>query len=88
MKRRFVTIHILPYWEDMPCARNFAPPMSMPSGSGWRWRFREEILIGETAGRAREDAQSRAAVAHQHTIISEISTSQTRGVSGQPDRGL
>jgi glucan 1,3-beta-glucosidase len=33
----FVTIHILPYWEDFPIAPNMPRPMSTPSAGGWRW---------------------------------------------------
>ncbi len=36
----FVTIHILPYWEDFPIRARYAASMSIPSASGWRLRFR------------------------------------------------
>jgi len=36
----FVTIHILPYWEDFRSAPNMPLPMSTISASGWESRFR------------------------------------------------
>ena len=36
----FVTIHILPYWEDMPIKAKFAAlACRLRSASGWRWPF-------------------------------------------------
>jgi len=70
----FVTIHILPYWEDMPVRAKFAAAMSMPSAGGWRWRFRQgnpdrRDRLAER-GRMREGAlPSRT---NQARIVSEI----------------
>jgi len=36
----FVTVHILPFWEDFPCGRNTRPRMSIRFANAWRWRFR------------------------------------------------
>ena len=58
----FVTVHILPYWEDHPVAIGRAVPHVVEIASRMRDRFAgKEILIGETgwpsAGRMREGAR-------------------------------
>ena len=72
----FVTIHILPYWEDYSDPRaNMPPPMSMRSASRIAVAFPgKEILIGETGwpseGRMRAGAlPSRT---NQARVVSEI----------------
>ena len=35
----FITVHMLPYWEDIPPAPKMRPRMWMPSGSRWPWPF-------------------------------------------------
>ena len=71
----FVTIHILPYWEDMPVRAKFAAAHVDDIRKRMAVAFpAKEILIGETgwpsAGRMREDAlPSRT---NQARVVSEI----------------
>ena len=58
----FVTIHILPYWEDFPLPAGLRPRMSTPSASRVAAAIPDkDILIGEigwpSAGRMREGAR-------------------------------
>ena len=88
----FVTIHILPYWEDFPIrARNAAAHIGAIRKQVAAAFPAKEILIGETgwpsAGRMREGAlPSRA---NQARVVSEIlDIGAARKISRQPDRGL
>ena len=63
----FVTIHILPYWEDFPIRAKYAAAHVDAIRKRMAVAFPgKEILIGETGWpSAGADARGRAAVAHQ-----------------------
>ena len=88
----FVTIHILPYWEDIPVRAKYAAAHVDSIRQRMAVAFPgKEILIGETGwpseGRMREGAlPSRT---NQARVVSEIlDLAQAGKFSGQPDRGL
>ena len=88
----FVTIHILPYWEDLPIRAKYAAAHVDAIRKRMAVAFpAKEILIGETgwpsAGRMREAAlPSRT---NQARVVSEILDLRQAGkFPRQPDRGL
>jgi exo-beta-1,3-glucanase (GH17 family) len=71
----FVTIHVLPYWEDLPTAARYAAAHVASIRSRAAVAFpNKEILIGETGwpslGRMREGAQPSRT--NQARVISEV----------------
>ena len=88
----FVTIHILPYWEDFPIRAKYAAAHVDAIRKRMAVAFPgKEILIGETGwpseGRMRAGAlPSRT---NQARVVSEILESGEAGkLSRQPDRSL
>ena len=88
----FVTIHILPYWEDIPVRAKYAAAHVNSIRKRMAVAFPgKEILIGETGwpseGRMREGAlPSRT---NQARVVSEIlNLAKQEELSRQPDRGL
>ena len=87
----FVTIHILPYWEDIPIKAKFAALHVESIRKRMAVAFPgKEILVGEAGWPSRAHARGRAAVAHQSGArgVGDPRYRQARRLSRQPDRGL
>ena len=88
----FITIHILPYWEDMPIRAKFA--------AGHVDSIRKRMAVAfpgqgnpdrrDRLAERRADARGRAAVAHQSGAdrLGDPRSGQEGRLSRQPDRGL
>ena len=88
----FVTIHILPYWEDFPIRAKDAAAHVDAIRKRMAVAFPgKEILIGETGWPSHgTDARGRAALAHQSGAggVRNPRPRRPRKISRQPDRGL
>ena len=88
----FVTIHILPYWEDMPIRAKFAaaPCRFHPQADGGGISGQGNPDRRDRLAERGADARGRAAVAHQPGPrgVRNSRSRQARRLSRQSDRGL